>query len=248
MNKFYFTLMLLLLLTDNCYSQSDSLPIFREPTKNNKGVVNSFGSGNAYKNALSLSIAHLGRGGTMLTYERFIDLFNFSFFAGIGVNKIDYIGQYSFENEKYFYESDYTEKRGAELSKMFELGTKYYFDKDIGGGYLGLCYANYKNEVDIKVKDYYKVNVLDPRYYILNYASNEFKLLYGAANDISTRFYSDFHIGVGLRFINYQELDIIEVPIINSTYYEDFELSIEKDYKSETIPWLFFGFKIGARF
>jgi hypothetical protein len=214
MNKFYFTLMLLLLLTDNCYSQSDSLPIFREPTKNNKGVVNSFGSGNAYQNALSLSIAHLGRGGTMLTYERFIDLFNFSFFAGIGVNKIDYIGQYSFENEKYFYESDYTEKRGAELSKMFELGSKYYFDKDIGGGYLGLCYANYKNEVDIKVKDYYKVNVLDPRYYILNYASNEFKLLYGAANDISTRFYSDFHIGVGLRFINYQELDIIEVPII----------------------------------
>lgn len=247
MNKLFFTLLFLLLLINNCYSQSDSLPVFREPTKNNKGL-NSNGSGNSYQNALSLSIAHLGRGGTMLTYERFINRLNFSFFAGAGVTKVDYIGQYSFENEKFFYASDYTIKTGADLSRMLELGAKYYFDNELGGGYIGLCYASYNNSINVEIDDYYKVAAIDPTSYKLNYSSNEFKLLYGAANDISTRFYSDFHIGFGFRMINYQQLDIVEVPIYSAFYTNDFELSIDKDNNSEIKPWLFFGWKIGARF
>jgi hypothetical protein len=247
MNNFFFTLLLLLFLTDNCYSQGDSLPVFREPNKNNKGV-SSTGSGNSYQNALSLSIAHLGRGGTLLTYELFIKRINFSFFAGIGVNKVDYLGQYSFENDAFYFASDYADKKDADLSRMLELGSKYYFDNELGGSYLGLCYASYKNTINLEVEYYHKLTAFNPTNYKLNYSSNEFKLLYGAANDISKTFYSDFHLGFGFRMINYQELDITEVPIYGYSNNLNYELSINKDSNFEIKPWLFFGWKIGARF
>ncbi len=50
-------------------AQNDSLDVFRAPSKNKS---NNSASGAMGNNSLSISLAHLGRGGTMLTYERFI--------------------------------------------------------------------------------------------------------------------------------------------------------------------------------
>jgi hypothetical protein len=246
MNKISLALFFVFALSSECFSQTDSLDIFRVPSKSNNS---STGGNKSFNNAISLSVAHLGRGGTMLTYERFINNSYFSVFAGVGVTKVDYIGQYDIENEKFYYASEYTTRTRVDLNRMIELGTKFYFDGELGDSYLGLCYASYKNRLNVEVDDYYKVDAFDALTYNLKYSSNEFKFLYGASNDISSRFYSDFHIGVGFRYIDYQELDIVEVPVINNnSYIEEYVLDIEKDSNNDIRPWLFFGWKLGVRF
>lgn len=247
MNKFFVAILFLLSYSSKCFSQSDSLNVFRVPAKIN-GKVSS-GGNKSFNNAISISVAHIGRGGTMLSYERFINNTSFAVFAGLGITKVDYIGQYSIESEKFYYATEYTQRTRVDLNRMLEMGTKYYFDGELGGSYLGLCYASYKNSLTVEVEDNYEVGAFDPTAYNLKYSSNEFKLLYGAANDISSRFYSDFHIGVGFRYIDYQELDIIEMPLINNNnFIEDYVLEIEKDNNSDVRPWFFFGWKLGVRF
>lgn len=246
MNKISLVILLILMMSVKCFAQSDSLDIFRVPAKSN-GQGSSGGANSSY-NAISISLAHLGRGGTMLVYERFINNSSFALFAGIGVAKVDFIGQYSFEDEKFYYKNQYTQRTNADLNRMLEMGTKYYFDGELGGGYLGLCYASYKNNLTVEVDDDYEVGLFDAMSYKLKYSSNEFKFLYGSSNDISSRFYTDFHIGVGFRYIQYQELDIVEMPLITNGYYDEYILDIEKDNNNDIRPWLYFGWKLGVRF
>lgn len=248
MNKIAFILILMLGIRISCVAQSDSLDVFRTPTKNNANAASRIGvSGN---NAISISIGHLGRGGTMLTYERYINNTPFSVFAGFGFTKIDYIGQYSLDEERFYYASIYTERKNVDVSSMFDVGAKYMLDEELGGAYFGLCFSNYNNSLTQQVKDYYEVPLSDPRVYKLNYTSKEFKLIYGITNDVSERFYSDFFIGAGFRIIDYQQLQIQEVPVVNNAnlYAYTTELLIDKDSKNEFKPWLFFGWKIGVRF
>ena len=248
MNKITSTLFLALLLSFNCYSQGDSLDVFRVPGKANTSL--SKGANNAGNNALTISIGHIGRGGSLITYERFINNTSFSVFAGFGVTKIDYIGQYSIDNESFYYSSLYTDRKSVDLGRMFDLGAKYIFDQELGGNYFGLCFSSYTNSITQEVQDdYYKVVPFDTRTYRLDYSSKEFKIIYGAMNDIGERFYNDFFIGGGLRQIEYQQLNVTEVAQPNTSAYSYFtELSIEKKTKNDLKPWLFFGWKIGVRF
>ena len=76
MKKFLFLSISLIAFTQFVFAQDDSLDVFRTPPKNSANAVNS--NSNNGKNALSISLAHLGRGGTMLTYERYI--YNYSLY------------------------------------------------------------------------------------------------------------------------------------------------------------------------
>ncbi len=247
MNKIYITLILSLMMSVKCFAQSDSLDVFRMPSKNNSGY--SKNSDNAGNNALTISIGHIGRGGSMLTYERFINNTSFSVFAGVGFTKIDYIGQYSFDNESFYYSSVYTDRKSVDMGRIIEAGTKYIFDQELGGNYFGLCFSSYTNSITQQVQDYYEVSAFDARTYRLDYSSNEFKIIYGAMNDIGERFYNDIFIGGGLRLIEYQQLNVTEVAVPNNAYYGYYtELSIDKKTKTDFKPWMFFGWKIGVRF
>jgi len=248
MKKNYFVFVLCALLSINCFAQSDSLDVFRTPSKNSNG--NNGSVEKAGFNSISLSIGHIGRGGSLLTYERFINNTPFAVFAGIGFTKIDFIGQFSFQDESFYYEDDYTYRGTTDLGRMIDVGAKYVFDEELGGSYFGLCYSTYSNSMQRIVESSRTVTNNGSRSYKLEYLSNEFKIIYGSMNDVGDRFYSDFYIGGGLRLIDYQQLDINEVEVVNLNSYfgKSIALSIVKDSENEIKPWLFFGWKIGARF
>lgn len=228
MIKNLFFILSFICLAQKGLAQSDSLDVFRTPSKNKS---NNSASGAMGNNSLSISLAHLGRGGTMLTYERFINNTPFAVFAGLGFNKIDLIGQFSFDNEGFYYENDYNDNNTAELCKMIDFGVKYLPEKELGGGYFGLAYSFYENIITQKV---------NTSSYKLNYNSKEFKVIYGSVNDVDNRFYSDFYIGTGFRLLEYQQLEF------NKTYNK--ALEIIKETKNATKLWLFIGWKIGVRF
>ena len=247
MIKNLFFILSFICLAQKGLAQSDSLDVFRTPSKNKS---NNSASGAMGNNSLSISLAHLGRGGTMLTYERFINNTPFAVFAGLGFNKIDLIGQFSFDNEGFYYENDYNDNNTAELCKMIDFGVKYLPEKELGGGYFGLAYSSYENIITQKVNTSYDF-INNSSFYKLNYNSKEFKVIYGSVNDVDNRFYSDFYIGTGFRLLEYQQLNISEVPIPTYVQYQSYSnraLDIFKETKSATKLWLFIGWKIGVRF
>lgn len=231
----------------NLMAQNDSLNVFRNSSKTNSGSKSHAGGGN---NSLSLSLAHIGRGGTILTYERLINNTPIAIFAGYGFSKMDFIGQFSLDDEDFFYSNLYTEKKSADMGTAFDIGMKYAFDEELGGNYLGLCYSSYQNSIIQEVDYYYDVSASSSRSNRLNYSSKEFKLVYGSMGDSESRFYNDFSVGAGLRILNYQKLDITEVPVVNNNNYYGYETEfvVNKRWHSEVKPWLFIGWKIGLRF
>jgi hypothetical protein len=248
MNKRIIFTSVVFILHLTCFAQSDTLNVFRTPSKNGSNTSSRAGSwGN---NAITVSIGHLGRGGTMLTYERYINKTPLTLFAGLGFTKVDFIGQFSFDDEDFYYASTYTERTNAELGRMLDLGAKYMFDEELGGNYIGFCFSNYTNTISQEVKDEYEVPLNSPTLFKLNYNSNEFKLVYGITNDVTETFYSDVCIGAGLRMIDYQELKILEDYVYNNLnqYSYDIALVINKKSYTEFKPWFFFGWKIGVRF
>jgi hypothetical protein len=248
MNKFILGLFLITnFCSINAFAQNDSLDIFRTPSKSNGGgKAKSVGG----YNSLSVSLSHLGRGGSIITYERLINNTPIAIFVGYGFTKIDYIGQFSFENEEFYFSNDYTEKKEAELNAAFDLGLKYTFDEELGGNYIGFCYSSYENGITTQVDNDYDITITSQRSHKLNYSSKDFKLIYGSMGESDRRFYSDFSIGAGLRFVDYQILDVTEVPVnINNGYYSyDLEYEVTKKSYNEVKPWLFIGWKIGLRF
>jgi hypothetical protein len=242
MIKNLFFILSFICLAQKGLAQSDSLDVFRTPSKNKS---NNSASGAKGNNSLSISLAHLGRGGTMLTYERFINNTPFAVFAGLGFNKIDLIGQFSLDNEGFYYENDYNDNNTAELCKMIDFGVKYLPEKELGGGYFGLAYSSYENIITQKVNTRYEL-INSTSSYKLNYNSKEFKVIYGSVNDVDNRFYSDFYIGTGFRLLEYDQLDFKETDSSSPKY--DRALEIIKETKSATKLWLFIGWKIGVRF
>jgi len=238
----------ILIITLNSYAQTDTLDVFRAPSKNNSN--SNARTGSAGNNALSVSIGHLGRGGTMLTYERYINNTSFAVFAGFGITKIDFIGQFSFEDEGFILEDFYSNRSDAEVGSMIDLGLKYMFDKELGGNYFGIGYSSYHTNITRTINSSYIIENNGSRNYKLDYYSKEFKLVYGIVNDVDSRFYNDFNIGTGFRFLEYQNLDITELPNFNSStlsYYTT-ELNIRKRTNNDIKLWLFITWKIGVRF
>jgi hypothetical protein len=238
----------LLLVASNCFSQTDTLDVFRTPSKSSSN--SNLRSGSAGNNAISMSIGHLGRGGTMLTYERFINNSSFAVFAGYGITKVDFIGQFSYEDEGFNFEDSYSTRTNAELGSMIDLGFKYLLDRELGGNYFGFTFSSYHTNITRTISSNYVIQNSGPKNYQLDYFSREVKFVYGSVNDVGSRFYSDFNIGTGFRFIDYQNLDINEVPVyINNSYnYYNTELDIRKKSNNDIKLWLFIAWKIGVRF
>jgi hypothetical protein len=228
-------------------AQEDSLDVFRNPSKVNSNNSNSTSTG---KNALSISIAHLGRGGTMLTYERFINNTPLALYAGLGFMSIDVIGQWSFQDELYLFDNEDATRTSVDLGKTVDLGLKYLFNKELGGSYLGLGYSSYSNGVNLSVDDDYLLVASDSKSNRLRYNSKEFKIVYGAINDAESTFYSDFNFGLGFRFLDYQTLEISEVDEMFTSSFTSPQnkITAKKESESEIKLWLFIGWKIGVRF
>lgn len=237
-------------ITTFCFAQSDTLDIFRTPSKNK---TNSGGaSGSVGNNSLSVSIGHLGRGGTMLTYERYINNTPIAVFAGFGLTKVDFIGQFSWTDETNIFDNMYSTKTSSDLGKMIDLGVKLVFDQELGGPYLGLFYSSYENFITQKIDNYFEVINNGATSYKLNYNSRELKFAYGYINDVTSRYYNDFYIGTGFRFLDYQSLNINEVYNNNGLYQQTNPYStliqVQKENISTPKLWFFIGWKIGVRF
>lgn len=247
-------LLILLCFGWQVHAQTDSLDVFRTPSngKSAKGTGNR-SSGN---NALSLSLGHLGRGGTMITYERYINYTPFAISAGIGFMKLDFIGQFSFFDEEYLFENYYATRSNIEIGRTIDCGLKYMLNRELGGTYFGLAYSSYENRPEVEISSYHSILYDNPDTYKLNYSSKEFKVLFGTLNDVSSGFYNDFYIGTGIRLLEYQKLNIAEVdnPLYNSlntNYYSSVArtvLDIKKVSKEDSKLWFFLGWKMGVRF
>ncbi|HRG58841.1 MAG TPA: hypothetical protein PK323_07755 [Bacteroidia bacterium] len=249
MKKILFTF-LFSTITIIVYAQSDSLDIFRTPSKNKSNPGGA--SGSAGNNSLSISLGHLGRGGTMLTYERYINNTPLAVFAGLGFSKVDFIGQFSWSDEANIFDNQYGTRSASNLGKMIDLGVKLVFDEELGGPYLGLFYSSYENFMTQKIDSYYEVVNFGPSTYKLNYNSRELKFAYGYINDVTSRFYNDFYIGTGFRFLSYDALNITE---LSNSYNQINQIDpyaqliqVQKVSFSEPKLWFFIGWKIGVRF
>ncbi len=250
MKKGLFFSICLIALAESTFAQDDSLAVFRTPTKNSTNAVNS--NSNNGKNALSISLAHLGRGGTMLTYERYINNTPFSVYMGLGYMSIDVIGQWSFQDELYFFDNEEASRTSVGLGRSVDLGFKYLFDREIGGDYIGVGYSSYSNVINLEVdRDFLLVDGESSKHK-LNYNSRELKFVYGFINDAERTYYSDFNFGVGIRFLDYQILEVNEIngnPFSNNSYASS-KSTITAQKKSQSVVkfWPFIGWKIGIRF
>ena len=250
MKKFLLLTISLIAFTEFVFAQEDSLDVFRTPSKNSTNAVNS--NSNNGKNALSISLAHLGRGGTMLTYERYINNTPFSVYAGLGVMSIDVIGQWSFQDELYLFDNEEASRTSVGLGRTVDLGLKYLFDREIGGDYIGVGYSSYSNVINLKVDRDFLLEPGESSAHKLNYNSRELKFVYGFINDAERTYYSDFNLGVGVRFLDYQ---ILEVNATNANPYSSTStwnnktiITAEKKFQTNIKFWPFIGWKIGARF
>lgn len=247
------TLLLFLMtfgLFNFCDAQEDSLEVFRTPSKVNANANSA--AGNTGKNALSLSIAHLGRGGTMLTYERLINNTAFSVYAGIGLMSHDILGQWSWLDGEYIYTNVEASRTSVDLGKSFDLGFKYLYDKELGGSYVGLAYSSYSNVINLSVDKYQLLVANESSAHKLNYNSREFKFVYGFINDAGSNFYNDFNFGLGFRMLNYQTLEITEVNgnsfSSNNSYYTQSTITAREKSQTEVKFKIFIGWKMGLRF
>jgi hypothetical protein len=81
--------------------------------------------------------------------------------------------------------------------------------------------------------------------------SNEIKLVIGATNYNDSRLYIDGSIGPGLRFLNYQKLNITDDPFVlyNLTPQNGArEIEVDRVKEVKLKLWLFIGLKMGLRF
>lgn len=244
MKKLFSFFVCLLISINALYAQDDQVDVFRTPSKNKPGSVASAAVGN---NSISVSLAHIGRGGTLLSYERYINNSSFAVTAGIGFSRVDFIGQLSLDEEGFYFESDYATRTGSKLMPVVDFGGKFMFDEELAGNYFGLAYSGYKNLVTQEL-----VNINDfvfgtPESFDLKYSSRDFKIIYGYMNDADSRFFSDFHIGGGFRFIEYQQLNVTDVPVPTNSGYTTEQVA-EKKSLDILKPWFFLGWKVGVRF
>ncbi len=89
---------------------------------------------------------------------------------------------------------------------MYELGTKYYFEKVPSGNYIAAAFSTIINtRVRDLTDEFIPVNI-NSKSYLVNYSSKEIKLMLGKASDASEKFYTDFAFGGGLRFLKYDDV------------------------------------------
>lgn len=208
-------------------AQSDTVSLFHNSTS-----AASNKSTNLHKNAINWNLFQLTRGGILVNYERILGNSGFAITAGIGVSVFDPLGQFYVKKFAYYYKPDnyYSNERETTIRALYDIGAKYYFDKEMGGSYLGTGFTSIANTVGLSISK---------SKYQLDYRSNEIKFLIGFENENDNQFYNDFNFGFGYRMINYENLVF---PDPNNPL-QPIEVS-----KTNQTPWLFMSWKVGLRF
>jgi hypothetical protein len=227
-------------LTFEVQAQSDSISLFRTPGKSGvKSRANSVGN-----NLLGISLNHLSRGGSSISYERLIGGTGLSAYAGIGISLRDVWGQYSYSREGPIIYDDFSEVKNFTFGRILDFGLKYYFEKQTGGFFIGSGLTSITNTIYTGYDFAYEYKGIQTNSTLkLNYTSNEIKLILGHVNSQEDRFYSEFALGPQLRFMGYDQVQYERGSTINGIQY-----TVTKDYIEEIKIGIFLGWKIGLRF
>ena len=224
-------------------AQEDSLSVFR----NSSSSAIKSKEGN-YKNALSFNLLQILRGGALISYERSIGSSGFAITTGIGINKFDALGQLYLRELSYYYNSGVeVVKQGTKIKPLFDFGFKYYTQQAMGGTYVQTAFTSISNTVNLEKFDNSNYLNLPANSTQLDYRSNEFKFLFGATNKNDHKFYMDFNLGLGYRFIQYE--NYLAKEVINQTnYYYTAMYNLEKNKNTNQTLWFFMSWKFGKRF
>ena len=239
----------LCLLVNVANAQDDSVSVFRKNP--NTGSSNSpLNTGN--RNVISFGLNHIARGGPTLCYEREFVKPNIALYAGFGISFMDIVGQYSFDSSLEFYpEDNYSVKTMESPGRIIDLGIKFLDAAAWDNSYICFGYTFISNNTKRKIDADYEVANNGARSYNLSYMSNEIKLVIGATNYNDSRLYIDGSIGPGLRFFNYQKLNITDDPFVlyNLTPQNGArEIEVDRVKEVKLKLWLYIGLKMGLRF
>jgi len=240
-NKFFLILPLLVFSSLLIFAQSDSLSPFRLAGQSG---VKSKGSA-VGSNSINISLGHLIRGGTVVTYERLIGEKGISLYAGIGFSARDILGQYSLDHSGPILIDQMARINKIGIGRMLDFGVKYYFEKLLGNTFVGFGITSIKNNLKAAYGfEYLQNGIVTNNTYNLTYTNNEIKLVLGLASDPENKFYNEFSFGPKVRFLNYDYLDSKYNTNSNSNY----NYIVTKGIKQEVKFRLFLGWKMGVRF
>jgi len=240
--KFCVAFLFLLLNVLFTKAQNDSLSMFRSSDKRNNAAKTY------YKNVLFLNCGTLFRGGFSIGYERHFLFNGVSIFAQAGYTARDFTGQFDWSAFQSIFDNNDSDRDGLRPGYMYEVGAKYYLQKSDNGKYFSLSYANIVNTRVRKFSPNIIIDNVSNNYYLVDYLSREIKVMYGTSSDAEERFYSDWAIGSGLRFLKYDnaKFTTIEQPSSDTDY--KYVKWLSKSVKKDVTPWLYFTWKIGFRF
>lgn len=237
--KFYITIVFILIFNFTVQAQTDSLSVFHEQI--NIEALSKIG---IYKNALSYNLFQIVRGSGLISYERVLTKGGLSVIAGLGICTYDEFGQiYLKELSDYYNSGEDVIKVGTKLRPLFEIGLKYYTSQFLGGGYVGADFISINNTVKIKEENNRDIIPLNLR--LLDYRSNEFKFVFGITNKNNKKFYFDYNIGIGYRFIQFENLALEYSSSINGNQ-KVYSYKIAE--KTNQTIWPFTALKMGIRF
>lgn len=239
--KLFTTLVLLLIFNLVSQAQSDSLSIFHEQQN-----ISSQAKIGTYKNALSYNLFQIFRGSGLISYERVITNGGLSLIAGLGICTYDALGQiYLKELTEYYMSGAGSDviKVGTKLRPLFEIGLKYYTSQFLGGGYVGAELISINNTV--KIKEGNESDIIPLNLKMLDYRSNEFKFVIGITNKNNKKFFFDYNIGLGYRFIQFENLALEYSSTINGNQ-KVYNYKIAE--RTNQTVWPFTALKMGVRF
>lgn len=239
--KFYITIVFILIFNLVSQAQSDSLSIFHEQQN-----ISSQAKIGTYKNALSYNLFQIFRGSGLISYERVLTKGGLSAIAGLGICTFDEFGQIYLKEFTDYYKSGAGSdviKVGTKLRPLFEIGLKYYTSQFLGGGYVGADFISINNTV--KIQEGYGSYKLALNVRELDYRSNEFKIVVGIVNKNNKKFYFDYNIGFGYRFIQFENLALDDSYVTSGNQLVYSYKIVERT--NQTI-WPFTALKMGIRF
>ncbi len=238
----FFLLFFMLFNLQQLFAQNDSVPLFRSSDEKRTA------SQGYYKHVFYVNCTTLLRGGFSLGYERYFAVNGISFFGQVGYTARDFSGQYHWSKFESIFENYDTYKDGLRPGYMFEVGSKYYLKNATNGNYFSLSYAHIVNTRVRNFDDYIIVPFSTERFYLVDYLSKEIKIMYGKSTGTDSKFYSDWAVGSGVRFLKFDHVQFETISeATEDTDYKTLK-KYSKSIKKVIKPWLFFTWKIGFRF
>lgn len=229
-------------------AQDDSLSVFRinPNAQSNSNLLKT-----GYKNAITLSLGHVARGGSSIAYERTFNNPFISVYGGLGISFVDFAEQFSYHDNLSFYDAEgYSTMTMEKPGKIVDLGVKFLNATAWDNSYIGLGYTFISNHLKRKIDLEYQVINNGARSYNIDYLNNEIKLVLGFHNDNTKRLYLDASLGPGFRLRSFNYITINDDPLLlyGLTSQTGQELiQVENVDVLDVKIWLFAGLKVGLR-